>query len=277
MVKFLLPARAPRVGAMLLVLAGCSPAAPAPAPADAAAASPVDQVCARARALGCASFDCAMVRTFSDSVAPRCATQRDAFLRCAAQASGATCADLQAATLPACASQRAAFEGCGAGGGDDGGATPDASAPDVMPPGVPAPNDWLGPPRSVGLVFEGAGNPTPESGMGTASLGIGPIGSPANAYILSFESMGSAPVGAPINCRVGLIYDPAARSYSFSGAAALTQPCVAMLLEDSTTLTFTGASVALDPAGATVVRVNLTAAGFLARGEGVMQITFPPR
>lgn len=273
MTKFLLPAQ--RVGAMLIVLAGCSPAAPAPAPADAAAASPVDQVCARARALGCASFDCAMVRTFSDSVAPRCAAQRDAFLRCAAQASGATCADLQAANLPACASQRGALESCGAG--DDGGATPDASAPDATSPGVPAPNDWLGPPRSVGLVFEGAGNPAPESGMGTASLGIGPTGGPANAYVLSFESMGSAPVGAPINCRVGLIYDPAARSYSFSGAAALTQPCVAMLLEDSTTLTFTGASVAVDPAGATVVRVNLTASGFLARGEGVMQITFPPR
>lgn len=274
MTKFLLPA--PRVGAMLFLLAACSPAAPAPAPADAAAATPVDQVCARARALGCASFDCAMVRTFSDSVPARCAAQRDAFLRCAAQASGATCADLQAANLPSCTAQRAAIEGCGAGG-DDGGATPDASAPDAMPPGVPAPNDWLGPPRSVGLVFEGAGNPAPESGMGTASLGIGPIGSPANAYILSFESMGSAPVGAPINCRVGLTYDPAARSYAFSGAATLTQPCVAMLLEDSTTLTFTGAAVTVDPAGATVVRVNLTASGFLARGEGVMQITFPPR
>jgi hypothetical protein len=252
-----------------------TPAADASVTDSGGVSAQVTAICAISRAASCmTSATCERdVMSLYDSVPARCASERSAFFSCAAASRGTTCAMFAAGQFAGCAAQGAALEACGSSDA----ATPpsDATASDAGAD-PPTPNAWQGPAVAVGLSLEGAGRDTPQAGEGMASLGIGPIGGPANGYILSLASPGFPRLGAVLDCRAGFTYSEATRSYTFSSSAMLTGPCTAMLDGMTTTFTVTGGTVSVAPAGNTVVRLNVTAAGALAMGTGVLQVTYTP-
>lgn len=260
-------------------LTACGDSSPTTSPTTDASTTggSVAAVCALARSLSCpSSATCERdLMSLWESVPARCVAQRDAFFSCAAGARSSTCAMIASGQFAGCQTQYAALGACV---DTDASTTPtDASTASS----APSPNDWALLPTSVTLTLEGAGETTARFGNGTATLGIGPIGSPANAHIATFSSM-EFPVGnASLDCRVGLIYSASTGTYAFSGDPLLTAPCVVTNRIDgsTTTLTFSGATVTVGaaPLNTVSLRVSLTGAGALAMGAGTLQITWTPQ
>ncbi|MFO0624598.1 MAG: hypothetical protein U0325_03205 [Polyangiales bacterium] len=161
--------RSPTTFALALVsvcaIAGCGGAATPASAGDAAVAtdapSPIATLCANARRLGCgrASMCEQEVSAFLAGVPSACATQRDAFVQCAARATATGCLSNDA-TFAMCAAQNDALARCAgpidAGGPADAPRAPDvpgmedAGAPDVAIAPADVTTDDAAPPADAG-------------------------------------------------------------------------------------------------------------------------------
>jgi hypothetical protein len=266
--------------AVSLALTACGPSSSTNPTPDSGTGVPGAAFCARTRALNCAgASSCAStIDPVMVGIAPTCRTTWAAFVNCLdANAPTLTCDMIERGAPAACAAQFRAAEACGQMAGDSGSgasdAASDASAPN--PPPAPSAGEWM---SAVDYTLSGGNLMNSSNGQGNAFLAPGPTGSGADAYTLSFEwsSFLGAP-GGDANCRVGLVYDRASSSYTFSGNSLLTQPCVVMpMAESATTLTFTGARVARNPVGGQLmVTLDVTGAGPRFNGSGRLEIAWP--
>lgn len=263
------------MSATALVLLGLTHCAPAPnnntdAGRDTGVSQPGTATCARARMLNCMNTENCMqsLSITSPSFGPniaRCSAQFNAWVACLdSNAMSFTCESFMNPTMGPCAAPFNALGVC-AMAAEDGGSSGDASAPTdsgVRP--LPAPEAW---PMGTDIQIELSGWSTGASSGpgGSASLGIGPVGTPSNARIFQFS--GVVHGGMATDCRVGLLYDSSAGSYTFSNDMNLTQTCALVGSDRAMSLTFTGARVLFDAIGRLSVEITARATGGSLNGE----------
>ncbi len=266
-----------------LALTACPPSAPPPnqdvagvdATREGGAAG--SAFCAKVRELGCPSA--AMCEATLDpvmvGVTPACSALFSAFVSCIdANAASVTCAAIASGPPPACAAQYTAVTNC-AMAAQDGGAPPaDAGAP------LPTPSEWRNLSATgsmVSYLAMGGGLSTPATTNGTITFGEAPAGAPANSHMMLMDWEGLLG-GDASQCRFGLVYNSAAGTYAFSNDRNLNAPCaVTFSGTTTTTLTVTGASVSLAPAGNLLIDLTVTGAGSAFMGAGSIRVLYPPR
>jgi hypothetical protein len=261
------------IASSLLVFALAACATPPPpsgsdagreASVDSGPARPGAATCARVRALNCmGAATCEQAFDPAAALGPAvaaCSAVFSTWVSCLdSNAAMVTCGDLRML----CATQNAAVEQCVQGSSDAGGGS-DASEPadsGVRP--LPSPAEW--PMGDTQIELSGWSTGASSGPGGETLLGIGPIGTPANARMFQFS--GVVHEGTVTNCRVGLLFDSAAGSYTFSNDANLTQVCEVAGSARVTSLTFTGAQVQFDPIGRLSVEITARATGGTLNGE----------
>lgn len=259
-----------------LGLAACGPAPSSTPTTD--AGTPGTAACARLRALNCPNAATCMsgLNPTLVGIPATCLSRWNTFVACIdSNAASLTCTSSMGNFPAPCMPLYAAVGACATAARDSGtepGDASDAPGPSSLP--EPSSGVWM---ADVSYNLSGGSLTGTEVASGSAILAPGPIGGPANAHILSFQwdnFLGSS--GSSASCRVGLIYNSANASYTFSNDAMLTQPCVFMPMgEAATTLTFTGARVARGSSGSLSVTIDVTGSGPRFSGSGQLVLLWP--
>lgn len=232
--------------------------------------------CAKTRALGCdGAANCTQfINPVASGVPAACVAQWNAFIGCLdSSAPTLTCSALNTGgSMPSiCVPQYSAAAQCASSQQEAGTNTDASTETDSGVRPVPDPNMWPSE-GNVTVNIYGVGEGV-SFAPGTASMGIGPIGTPSNAHIFSF-STSSMSLGGSIDCRVGFLHDSAAQAWTFSSDAQLTQTCEVTGGSGMQSLTFTNARVEYNSFGSLMVAIEMRGTGAFS-GTGRIEVVYP--